>query len=318
MVVAAAASDADAGDCTAGTDPATCNSKRGDDVAAVNLDTAFSCREQVLLYEGVPGINGDGNSRTMSLLDQEEIMNNSEFVFDKVSRYGENALDDQEMISRKMLHISANGDDGGWYIFVPRVECISEVKQLVSMQIVASKVEEAEYPEDAGHTIYIDLRGPHRLVDEEGRKYPENAPQSIHLHLLLPRESFVHEAVKEGFERVLNDGTKLTTLSMSPRVFLVDPILTVDECNELIDASSTTFQRSGETHYAPGFENYRTSLTGNTPRNSPVAQKLWRRVQLITALDPPSVEFPQLIKYETGVSWYKEHQVRICKLLMML
>jgi len=129
----------------------------------------------------------------------------------------------------------------GWYVYVPSEECLRVAKQIVAREIVfASK--DGRYANNA-LLRSIDRRGPHRLVDEEGRAYPQHS-SSPFLHLLLPRESFVHEAVEEGYVRTLSDGTVLKTMSVSPRVFVVDPILSKAECAELIEVSSVNFQRS--------------------------------------------------------------------------
>mmetsp|Transcript_60921 Transcript_60921/g.180375 ORF Transcript_60921/g.180375 Transcript_60921/m.180375 type:complete len:527 (-) Transcript_60921:110-1690(-) len=245
-------------------------------------DDQSNCQEKVKLYDGLPN---EKDARTTSLVDAGPAH------FSKVSRFADNALETEYMMSNNFFHISANGDHMGWYMLVPTAECLREAKKLVAQEIASSR---------------IDRRGPHRLVDEEGNIYPDHT-DSPHLHLLLPRESFVHEAVQEGFERILGDGTVLKTLSLSPRVFLVDPILSVEDCNELIE-SSTGFERSRETHYAPGYENYRTSMTGHMPGDSKVAQKLWWKVKFLTKMPDAGVEFPQPLKYETNISWYKAHK----------
>lgn len=205
------------------------------------------------------------------------------------------------------IHISANGDDKGWFVSVPPDDdaSLKMAKKLVAHQILLQRPKKLQ-----SHPI--DLQGPHRLVDEEGKAYLKASNNndddvSRRLHLLLPRESFVHAAVDLGFVRTLRDGTMLQTLSLSPRVFLVDPILSVPDCEELIDESSQRgFERSGEKHYSPGYENYRTSLTGHTPFTG-VGKLLWKRVCNVTGLDEEMVEFPAMIKYETDVSWYKQH-----------
>lgn len=264
-----------------------------------------TCVEQVLLFDGVPNLSVP-TTPTSSGVRSTSLLNDQPAFFAKVSRFDDDhMLKTEDMLSNHLLHISANGDHMGWYVYVPSEECLREAKQLVAREIVASM--DDQHMNDL--VSQVDRRGPHRLVDEEGRVYPNQTTDanSSRLHLLLPRESFVHEAVKEGFVRKLSDGTILKTISTSPRVFVVEPILSIEECNELIDASSTRFQRSGEKHYAPGFENYRTSLSGHTPRSNKVAQKLWQRVVDITAMPETGVDFPSLIKYETNVSWYKAH-----------
>lgn len=266
-----------------------------------NLAETISCDAEVLLFDGVPNLPIEDNTitgqpRATTLLQKQPA------VFDKVSRFGESVIQEETLRANNVFHISANGDHLGWYVYVPNDRCLWEAKRLVAREIVALLGDN-----QADDMVkFIDRRGPHRLVDEEGRAYPHGSI-SPRLHVLLPRESFVHEAVEEGFVRTLSGGISLTTLSMSPRVFVVDPILTVDECNEIIEASSNRFHRSGEKHYAPGYENYRTSLSAQTPRSSKVAQKLWQRVINITAVPKEGVEFPQLLKYETHVSWYKAH-----------
>jgi hypothetical protein len=152
------------------------------------------------------------------------------------------------------------------------------------------------------------LRGPHRLVDEEGKAFPHDS-ESNRLHLLLPREAFIHEAVEEGFVRTLSDGvTKLTTLSVNhPRVFLVEPMLSHDDCQELIQIGSQTLQKSPEKHYSDEYKNYRTSWTGSTPWNSPVTRKLWNQVKFVNAMPDGGAGRPQLLKYDTNMSWYKQH-----------
>jgi len=219
----------------------------------------------------------------------------------KVSRFSDEIPSD-------VLHVSANGNHEGWLVRVPRQEnesilpChLQMVKSLVAKKIVA----EYEYENDAVRKV--DLRGPHRLVDEEGKAFPHETT-SNRLHLLLPREAFIHEAVEEGFVRTLSDGTtKLTTLSLNPRVFLIDPILSHEDCEELINIGSQTLRKSPEKHYSDAYKNYRTSWTGSTPRSSPLTSKLWNRVKYITAMPDGGVEHPQLLKYDTNTSWYKQH-----------
>lgn len=294
--------------CTGSAEGATCSTSTtaNADAAATDID----CRSQVQLFDGFPGetdgqlvAEDDGGPiRSISLEDdghQTESLS-------KISRYdGDMKL--RQLSDDRLFHIAPNGNHMGWVVYLPSDKCWHEAKQLVAQQIVNSP--SYKYKSGALNTDlvkHVDARGPHRLVDQEGREYPTQSNARL-LHLLLPRESFVHEAVEEGFRRTLSDGTVLETVSLVPRVFVVDPILTAEECQVLIDVSSSRFYRSGETHYSPGFENYRTSLDGQTPRNNKVSQKLWRKVMDLTAMELNAVEFPQLIKYETNVSWYKAH-----------
>ena len=267
-----------------------------------NPSASIDCAGQVLLFDRLPILpmqpTSNGGVPSTSMLEEHPV------VFAKTSRFHGQTLDSQDMIANRLLHISPNGDHMGWYVYVPSEECLREVKQIVAREITASSINGRYAHNDLLHAV--DRRGPHKLVDEEGKAYPQHSG-SPRLHLLLPRESFVHEAVEEGYVRILSDGMALKTMSMTPRVFVVDPILGKTECAELIEVSSVNFHRSEETHYSPGFENYRTSLSGNTPRSSKVAQKLWQRVVNITGMPEDGVEFPQLIKYETNVSWYKAH-----------
>ena len=277
--------------------------------AVANTDTCstseIDCRSQVRLFDGFPSndsLPDDGSVRSIALVDYGQ----AGAKFSKTSRYdGDNKL---RQLSDGLFHVAPNGDHMGWVVYLPSDQCWNEAKRLVAKLIVDSSTSYKSKALNTDLVRHIDARGPHRLVDQEGRNYPYRSDSSSHsLHLLLPRESFVHEAVEEGFRRTLRDGAVLETLSIIPRVFVVDPILTAEECQELIDVSSSRFHRSGETHYSPGFENYRTSLDGETPRNNRVSQKLWRKVIELTAMESSAVEFPQLIKYETNISWYKAH-----------
>lgn len=210
--------------------------------------------------------------------------------------------------SNDVLHISANGDHKGWIVHVPKQENGSILPCHLHMAkwLVAEKIV-AEYHYEEPAVRQVDLRGPHRLVDEEGKAFPEETT-SHRLHLLLPREAFIHEAVEEGFVRTLSDGiTKLTTLSLNPRVFLVDPMLSKKDCRELIDISAQSLQKSPEKHYSDAYKNYRTSWTGSTPSDSPLTRKLWNRVKYLSAMPDGGVEHPQLLKYDTNTSWYKQH-----------
>ena len=264
-------------------------------------DDEIDCPSQVRLFDGFPSSSG-GGGRSISLQNADDPQTVASFS--KVSRYD----DDKKLreMRDELFHIAPNGDHMGWVVYVPSDQCLHEAMRLVAQQIVTSPSYKSRR-RNTDLAAHVDARGPHRLVDQEGRAYPQQSDSAHHLHLLLPRESFVHEAVEEGWRRTLRDGTVIETVSIIPRVFVVDPILTSEECKELIDVSSSRFHRSGETHYSPGFENYRTSLDGETPRRNKVAQKLWRKVMDLTAMETNAVEFPQLIKYETDVSWYKKH-----------
>lgn len=252
------------------------------------------CLSNVLLLEGFP-INDETDLRTSSLKSE------SAAHLPKVSRFSKDFDSSNHTLDARIFHVSANGDHEGWFVLVPKMECLHFAKLLVAREIVAALGDDV--PEQVKK---VDLRGPHRLVDEEGKSFPDKS-SSRRLHLLLPREIFVHEAVSEGFVRTLSDGTLLRTLSLSPRVFVIDPILSIEECDELIETSSENWRRSLETHYSDAYKDYRTSLSAHTPNNARVVQHLWRRVCDITGVPEEGVESPQLLKYETGTSWYKEH-----------
>jgi hypothetical protein len=201
--------------------------------------------------------------------------------------------------------ISANGNHEGWLVHVTNVKELLPCHLYMMKQLVAQKIV-AEYSYASDAVRQVDLRGPHRLVDEEGKAFPQET-SSTRLHLLLPREAFIHQAVELGFVRTLSDGTTLTTLSLDPRVFLVDPILPQQECLELIEISSKSLSKSPEKHYSDAYKNYRTSWTGSTPSNAPLTNKLWNRIKFLSAMPDGGVEHPQLLKYDTNTSWYKQH-----------
>jgi hypothetical protein len=272
---------------------ATCQE---DDSYVVDKDYSY-CRSNVVLLEGFPGNDvADIRIRTSSLASESAAAH-----FPKLSRFSQDFDSSNHTQDARIIHISANGDHEGWFVFVPNMACLYYAKLLVAREIVAALGDNV-----SEQVRQVDLRGPHRLVDEEGKPFPEKS-SSRRLHLLLPREVFVHEAVSVAFVRTLSDGTQLKTLSLSPRVFVIDPILSVQDCDELIQISSKSFSRSGEKHYNDDYKNYRTSLSGYTPQNERVVQHLWRRVCNVSGVPAEGVEHPQLLKYETGTSWYKGH-----------
>jgi hypothetical protein len=264
-----------------------------DDSSVVDKDYSY-CRSNVVLLGGFSG-NFETDSQTSPL------GSDSAAHVPKLSRFSQDFDLSNHSQDARILHVSANGDHEGWFVLVPKMECLHYAKLLVAREIVTALGDNV-----SEQVKQVDLRGPHRLVDEEGKPFPEKST-SRRLHLLLPREVFVHEAVSEGFVRTLSDGTQLRTLSLSPRVFVIDPILSMEDCDEIIELSSKSWRRSGEHHYSEVYKNYRTSLSGHTPQNERVVQHLWRRVCNVSGVPAEGVELPQLLKYETGTSWYKGH-----------
>ena len=201
---------------------ATCSSSPAD--AADGATAEIDCVSHVRLFDEYPSdVDGqppedDGSIRSISLVDNDDQIG----ILSRVSRYGaDNKL--RQLTDDRLFHISPNGDHTGWVVYVPSDQCWHEAKQLVARQIVNSpsyKSKSSALNNDL--VTHVDTRGPHRLVDQEGRIYPHHT-NSHHLHLLLPRESFIHEAVEEGFRRTLSGGTVIETVSLSPRVFVSIP-----------------------------------------------------------------------------------------------
>jgi hypothetical protein len=153
---------------------------------------------------------------------------------------------------------------------------------------------------------------PKRLLSNTGRPvrgWADVQRSDFIVHVLLDREAWVWPGLEVGFSwRVA--GTKVTTVSLSPRVLLAEDLLSAEEAETVIRTGSLRLYRSPEKHYSddPAYVNYRTSETGSLDDAEPAARALRRRcwqVMRLEALD--MVESLQLLYYSGPGRWYKEH-----------
>jgi hypothetical protein len=127
------------------------------------------------------------------------------------------------------------------------------------------------------------------------------------IYLLLEDETWVHPFYSVGFEFTIA-GFLLQTISDRPRVFLIKNFTSPEIAQAIIDRYSKNLDVSPEKHYSPGFENYRTSLTGwMSSRDDRNAYQIRHDIYRITRLPYLSyVEEPQFLKYDVG-KWYRPH-----------
>jgi len=153
---------------------------------------------------------------------------------------------------------------------------------------------------------------PKRLLSSMGfpiRDWDDIEEGEFALHVLLDRESWVWPGIEVGFTRTVT-GKTLKTVSMSPRVLVVEDLVGEEDAVQIIQKGSKSLHRSPEKHYSddPKFKNYRTSETGILNDDViPEATRLRLLCQDILRLEDISyVEPLQLLKYDPG-KWYKEH-----------
>lgn len=126
------------------------------------------------------------------------------------------------------------------------------------------------------------------------------------LHVLLDGETWVWPGVKIGHTWQL-EGATYKTLSLEPRVILVENAITHKQCDDFIKEAPEPVP-SPEKHYSPGFENYRTSdsaFMGNRHKTANVMRARSARLARLPATD--WCENLQLVRYTPG-KWYKKHQ----------
>jgi hypothetical protein len=153
---------------------------------------------------------------------------------------------------------------------------------------------------------------PKRLLSNTGRPvrgWADVQRSDFILHVLLDREAWVWPGLEVGFSwRVA--GTKVTTVSLAPRVLLAEDVLSAEEAEAVIRTGSRRLYRSPEKHYSddPAFDNYRTSETGSLDDAEPAARALRRRCWQVMRLESLGmVETLQLLYYSGPGRWYKEH-----------
>ena len=153
---------------------------------------------------------------------------------------------------------------------------------------------------------------PKRLLSNTGRPvrgWADVQRSDFIVHVLLDREAWVWPGLEVGFSwRVA--GTKVTTVSLSPRVLLAEDLLSAEEAETVIRTGSRRLYRSPEKHYSddPAFNNYRTSETGSLDDAEPAARALRRRCWQVMRLESlDMVESLQLLYYSGPGRWYKEH-----------
>lgn len=145
---------------------------------------------------------------------------------------------------------------------------------------------------------------------------------------------WVWPGVRRGFTWVVS-GMTLETVALVPKVIKVRDALNGSTIDAVIASGRGRMHRSPEKHYAPGFENYRTSTTAmlagqfpevrhgvahkdclRSPRGvtvictrifvfaGEVRARAWQAARLP---QEGFVEWPQLLHYEPG-QWYKTHR----------
>ena len=128
------------------------------------------------------------------------------------------------------------------------------------------------------------------------------------IYLLTSQQTWVWPGVRVGFTWTTGS-QRLTTVSLRPKVILIDDLFSAEEAEVVISSGKTSLFRSPEKHYSddPKYQNYRTSATGNLNHNVQAVERIHHRSQQAARL--PSAEYVeslQLLQYQPG-QWYKEH-----------
>lgn len=93
--------------------------------------------------------------------------------------------------------------------------------------------------------------------------------------------------------------------------YIVDNVLTPDECKYLIEKAAPMFTRSSVVG-VEGPDTSRTSETAWIPRDDPVARKVLNKVIEIVGANIENCEDLQVVKYEPG-AYYRSHHDSCCE-----
>lgn len=263
-----AGSCAEAGECAAGSD--------GDGTCLLRSQSQRSLAR--IAAKDTPGVDCDSAVQLVANLDPEEA--------DKIS--------DTQIVSLKRNGMSF----GNRYTWKPGCALTMVRKAAV-----------------IGGIRPVDLEWPVYLYTADG--YPvtsaaldseadvQEVEKSGLLHWLLDEEAWVWPGEHPGHTWE-SEGARYTTLSMMPKVIMVENVLAPETCDKLVDEGRPGLYKSPEKHYSddPKFHNYRTSSTAGL--RSAEAEALRTRSERIARLDPGSCEMLQLVQYTPG-QWYKEH-----------
>jgi prolyl 4-hydroxylase len=98
--------------------------------------------------------------------------------------------------------------------------------------------------------------------------------------------------------------------SMWDAPFIIDSVLTPDECKYIIEKAEPLFSRSGTLGHA-GADPARTSETAWIPKDDPVAQKVLGHVCTLTGKPADNCESLQVVRYKPG-TFYRAHHDSCC------
>jgi len=93
--------------------------------------------------------------------------------------------------------------------------------------------------------------------------------------------------------------------------YIVDGVLTPDECKYIIEKAEPMFERSAVVG-VEGADTSRTSQTAWIPRDDPIARKVFEKAMGVTGKSIEYCEDLQVVKYEPG-TYYREHHDACCE-----
>jgi prolyl 4-hydroxylase len=92
--------------------------------------------------------------------------------------------------------------------------------------------------------------------------------------------------------------------------FIIDSVLTPDECKYIIEKAEPLFKRSGTLNHS-GPDPQRTSETAWMPMDDPVAQKIFSHACSLTGKSVDNCEALQVVRYKPG-TFYRAHHDSCC------
>eukprot|EP00238_Polyblepharides_amylifera_P000041 CAMPEP_0196570654 /NCGR_PEP_ID=MMETSP1081-20130531/795_1 /TAXON_ID=36882 /ORGANISM="Pyramimonas amylifera, Strain CCMP720" /LENGTH=257 /DNA_ID=CAMNT_0041887207 /DNA_START=121 /DNA_END=891 /DNA_ORIENTATION=- len=107
-------------------------------------------------------------------------------------------------------------------------------------------------------------------------------------------------------------GSTVEVISWSPRILVVDDLLTYEECDEMMRMAHPNLEKSTVVNVANGKSipsSVRTSdgaFLGGSLKNSPVVKRVEKRLAYLTMLPEENGESIQVLRYEVG-QYYRPH-----------
>jgi len=199
-----------------------------------------------------------------------------------------------ELFDESHVWVAKNGADIGHVFEIRNKNCLATLAMFVDKYWRNSRDQN------------VPVSFPMYLFSHEGLSVNEWTDISDRrVYFLYGHETWMWPAIEIGYKRNVS-GSLMTTLSRSPRVFLLERFVSDNEIDHIIEMGSDKMQKSPEVVYDEKFIDYRTSESGMLEDDTMV-ERIRQRSQKVARL--PSVDYIEqlmLLRYQPG-QWYKPH-----------